>query len=317
MFKTQQGKGDIWIDTTVMLPLLAEKIQNDESPKRYTQIIKSLTDSGVSLYVTDGVVRELLNHIKLSVLCSKRNSTEWNGRIPYLFFHYIEFGYDRKNFINWVEFFRGNERPEEDISDYLTSNFSIKVKSLENEAKSVNDELRYTIERLWSDAHGDRRNGSTESDIVSDNTDLLIKNDVDSYLGIIALRKNETSTELGYKNWWLTIDSLAWKIRGLIKTELNERAPASPLMSLDFLSNNFSFGLIRSKLDRTHEQVLPIFLEIDMDEYMPQELLDVADNVRKQHCELPEYMIRRKVRDACDKSKRKFGLLTKKAVSDV
>lgn len=304
------GHSKLWLDTTIVLPLLVDSLKPDGEDRKYTEIILALKNSGVELRVTEGVVSEILNHIRVSETCSKHNPTDWEGRIPFLYYHYIELGYSPSNFINTVEIFRGHSRPDADISEYLYSTFGVKVESLEKSANLVNDNIRFAIERLWREAHENRRQSSNGDSTI---TDALIRHDVESYVGIIGLRNNEQVTELGYKHWWLTIDSLAWKIQHKIKMEL-DNPPISPLMSLDFLSSYLSFGPSRSKLDRTHEQLLPIFLDMDLADNMPRELIEIANQVRKSNEGLPEHIVSRKVRDACDGMKRRYGRITKSAV---
>lgn len=306
------GHPKLWLDTTIVLPLLVDSLKPDGEDKKYTEIILALKNSGVELRVTEGVISEILHHIRVSETCSKHIPSDWEGRIPFLYYHYVELGYSPNNFVNTAEIFRGHSRPEADISEYLNVSFGVKVESLERPAGLVNDNIRFAIERLWREAHQTRRqcgNGHGDSTI----TDALIRNDVESYVGVIGLRNNEQVTEFGYKHWWLTIDSLAWKIRNKIKEEF-DNPPMSPLMSLDFLSNSLSFGPSRSKLDRTHEQLLPIFLDMDLAEHMPRELIEIANQVRKSNEGLPEHIVRRKVRDACDGMRRRYGRITKGAV---
>ena len=304
--------GNIWIDTTVMLPLLGESIQDQPTLRPYTNIIDAIKESNTKLYVTDGVIREILNHIRIATMCAQRTDSEWSGRVPYLLINYIEMGHDIGKFKSWVENFRGDERPEDDLNDYLESAFGIEVKTLESESRKVDESLFHAVNRLWTNAHENRRNNHKDTD--SSITDMLIKHDVESYLGIVALRKNESASKLGYKNWWLTIDSLAWQIRDAIKDEFKEKTPPSPLISLDFLTNNLCFGPNRSKVDRAHEQHLPVCLEFGMHD-LPKEILDVAKSVREENHNLPEHLIQRKVRDACDKTKRRMGRITKSAIS--
>lgn len=306
------GHGKIWLDTTIVLPLLAESFFAEQDNKRYTSSISNLKNAGVELRVTDGVVQELLNHIRVSQTCSTYSPGEWKGRIPYLYRNYIQAGYSPSSFRSAAELFRGHERPEDDIGDYLGSNYGIRVESLAEHALAVDDELRYATERLWRKAHDERRGGNDENTSLGGAVDILIRHDVESYLGIVGLRKNEQSSELGYKHWWLTIDSVAWKIRKSLREEL-EHKPASPLMSLDFLINSLSFGPARAKLARTHEQLLPILLDLDFAAYLPAELLELADRIRKENEGAPDYLIKRKVRDACDRMRGKYGRLTKAA----
>ncbi len=307
------GHGKIWLDTTIVLPLLAEPFYGEQDNRRFTSAVANLISAGVELCVTEGVIAELLNHIRVSQKCSTYRPSEWKGRVPYLYFNYIQAGYAPSNFRLDAERFRGYERPEDDIADYLASNHGIKVESLENFAREADDDLRYATERLWREAHDARRSSSDEAAGLSGSTEILIRHDVESYLGIIALRKKEHASELGYKHWWLTTDSVAWKIRQRLKDELATK-PASPLMSLDYLLNSLSFGPARSKLDRTYEQLLPVLLDIDLSANLPVELLALADRVRKENEGAEDYLIKRKTRDACDRLRGKYGELTKAAV---
>ncbi len=307
--------GKIWLDTTIVLPLLVETFYRDEKEKKYTRIASAVVDSGMELRVTEGVIREVFQHINISKTCSKRNINQWSGRVPFLFYHYVEQGYEPIKFCTSVEVFHGQNRPEEDIEDFLKQKFNIILEPLADAAQLVDQTIKYRIEALWSEAHRHRRNENENGNGNIDDviTEALIKHDVESYVGIIGMRKSEPVSELGYKHWWLTIDSLAWKIRNKLKEEF-ERPPSSPLMSLDFLANTLTFGPARSKFDREQEQMLPLFFEADAAEYMPRELMEIANRVREKNEGLPEHVIRRKVRDTCDRMKRRYGKITQAAV---
>ncbi|MBU2759923.1 hypothetical protein [Acidithiobacillus sulfurivorans] len=304
------GHGKIWLDTTIILPVLAEYFCGEDDPRRYTSAVSSLISAGVELRITTGVIQEVLHHILISIKCSTYIPREWKGRIPFLYYHYIQAGYNPSSFGAAVENFRGNERPEEDICEYLQSQHGIIIESLDDASREVDDDLRHAVERLWREAHDVRRSSSDESSGSGETTEILIRHDVESYLGIIALRKKENASELGYKNWWLTTDSLAWKIKTILKKEVATET-SSPLMSLDFLLNSLSFGPARSKFDRTHEQLLPVLLDVDFSVHYPVELLELADRIRKENEGSPDRLIKRKIRDACDQMKGKYGELTR------
>jgi len=307
--------GKIWLDTTIVLPLLVETFYREEQNKKYTNIASSLIESGVELCVTDGVIREVLQHIIISITCSRRNISQWNGRVPFLYYHYVEQGYEPGKFASSIENFHGQYRPEDDIEEYLKHNFNIVVEPLVDALELVDEDTRFRIETLWSEAHRGRRNenGNGNGNFDEAITEALIKHDVESYVGVIGMRQKEQVSELGYKHWWLTIDSLAWKIRNKLKEEF-ERPPSSPLMSLDFLANTLSFGPSRTNFSRDQEQLLPLFFEADASEYMPRELIEIANSVREKNEGQPEHVIRRKVRDTCDRMKRRYGKVTQSAV---
>ena len=307
--------GNIWLDTTIILPLLAEGLVEEGEDRRYTNMFGALATSGVSLFVTEGAVREIVNHIRIAVQCAETAANQWQGKIPFLYFRYIECGYEPVKFKSWVELFRGLERPESDISDYLEQTFSIRTKSLEEEAQEVSDELRFAVRRLWDEMYAQRRSGSSVDGYEVSKASVLLDNDVESYLGVISLRKKEIASELGYQNWWLTLDGVAWKIRDNIRSEFGDDTPPSPLISIDFLSHQLSFGPCRNRIARADEQMLPVLLDFDLSEVMPKEILDVAEKVRSDNVGMPDIVIRRKVRDACDKYRRRCGAQTRDAIN--
>lgn len=219
--------GKIWLDTTLILPLLADSLRSEDSKKRFTLIIKDLISCGVEVFVSEGAINEVLNHIRISTMCSKMG-IQWRGRIPYLYSQYVQDGRSPSRFSDWATQFRGTERPEQDIRDFLFHEYQIKYEDLTADFLRADEELRFSVDRLWREAHETRRSNikiANDSEAV----DILIRNDVVSYLGIIERRKRETSSELGYQHWWLTIDSTAWSIRDALSAEF--RTP--PLFSVN------------------------------------------------------------------------------------
>lgn len=300
--------GKIWLDTTLILPLIADHLRPEEGDKRFSVIVRNLIACGAEVFVSEAAINEVLNHIRLSIMCSKPGM-QWNGRIPYLYSQYMQDGRDRSKFSEWVTQFRGGERPDQDIRDFLAHEYQIKYDELNEDYLRSNEELRFIVDRLWREAHETRR--STMRIVGdSDAVDILIRNDVVSYLGIIERRKREKLNELGYQHWWLTIDSTAWAIRNALISELKD-PPSSPLMSLDFLVQNMSFGPNKNFLTRSDEQLLPVLLDLDVSQMVPAEVLRVAEDVRQRNEGQPEYVIRRKVRDACDRARRQIGVFTK------
>lgn len=75
------------------------------------------------------------------------------------------------------------------MEEYLKHYFNISVESLVDALKLVDEETRFRIEALWSEAHRGRRNengnGNGNVDFDESVTEALIKHDVESYVGII------------------------------------------------------------------------------------------------------------------------------------
>jgi len=305
--------GTVWIDTTVLLPLIAEQLE-DEQQQRLSKVLKTCHNSGTEFRVTDGVIMEINAHMNNASKCSQYSHGMWQGRIPYLYHQYLQTGQSPNEFRKWISLFRGAERPDEDLTLFLDEAFDIKRENLDKAAQNVNDELRIAAERLWSEAHTQRRQKTQQKDETT--TRLLIKHDVETYLGVIALRQNEEVSELGYRHWLLTLDTIAWDIRDQLKKEFSDKAPPSPLLSLSFLLNNMTFGPNRCSVGKADELSLPLILDLELSESMPYDILEVANRVRNENDGLPEYVIRRKVRDAIDKVRRNRGCLGYNNISD-
>ncbi len=300
--------GEIWLDTTVVLPLFIEALLEQEK-KRFTSIFRACTEAGMTLKITQGVVEEVYSHMGISETCSRHSVEAWRGRIPFLYYHYVESGRNPASFSQWLELFRGTERPQEDIADYLEQQFNIECGSLEQAVSELTEELRFAVQGLWLKAHEERR-GKGTYDYDPSVTTYLVNHDVENYLGIIGLRKGENLSEFGYRQWWLTLDRIAWQIRDQIKEQFKDNTPSSPLIGLDFLINHLAFSPSRSQLSKKTEQSLPILFDFDVAEFLPKEMLEVAERIRQECKDLPEYVIHRRIRDACDKIRRQFGPLT-------
>jgi len=296
--------GTIWIDTTVVLPLIAEQLE-EESHRRLTLLFATCKSAGIDLRVTSGVIQEVNAHMNIALSCSHHH--QWVGRVPYLYYQYLETGRSSVEFTKWLSLFRGTERPDDDLEQYLGDTYGIIRKDLGDAHVGVGNDLRFAAERLWSEAHTARRSKTHQTD--DGTTRLLIKHDVETYLGVIALRKAETVTELGYRHWLLTMDSIAWAIRDELKNEFRDEVPPSPLMSLSYLLDSMTFGSIRNSVGKPTELSLPLILDVEMSESMPHDFLEIASEVRKQYAGMPDYIIRRNVRDAIDRARRRRGCL--------
>jgi hypothetical protein len=293
--------GELWLDTTVVLPLLAEQAFDEDIDKPFSNLFKALTKTGSTLRVTEGVISEILSHMKICEACSHKS--HWEGRIPYLYSSYVQSGRIGSSFSFWLESFRGKERPSDDIAQYLQEEFSIVRASLEEASRSVPDAIRWQVERMWQEAHDERR-GRLDRDVDPSATLQLVKHDVENYLGVLGLRKKEETYEFGYKYWWLTLDSLAWRIRWQVAEAFVENPPSSPLISLGFIMKNLYFGPARHQDEESKN--IPIWLGSEFFEDMPDDILSGAEQIREEYKGLPERVIRRKIRDGCDHARRQM-----------
>ena len=101
-----------------------------------------------------------------------------------------------------------------------------------------------------------------------------------------------------------------------MKAEFLDLTPPSPLLSLSFLINNLNFGPARRHVRKGDELSLPLLLDIELSESLPHDIMEIADRVRRENEGLPEYVIRRKVRDAIDKARINRGCCDYSSIFD-
>ena len=145
----------------------------------------------------------------------------------------------------------------------------------------------------------------------------LVQHDVENYVGVVERRRTEEVSPLGYSAWWLTIDRLARQVDESIKSELRYDAPPSPVMSADFLVNYLAVGPIRARVRKDVENSLPLALDMDAPDELPEDLISEAERIRGEAVGLSELIIRRRVRDSLDAAKRRRGRIMAEGIKAV
>ncbi len=307
--------GDIWLDTSLVLPILAETLFDDKEERRITNLLKAASDVGIDLHITQGVLEEVERHLNLSMTCLGIGVGSWHGRVPFLLSAYAASGRSLGYFRGWLENFAGEARPKDDIADYLADEFGLTVRSLESEVNRAGMAFRSAVQEVWHAAHERRRRPDVhELDPLT--LHRLVAHDVENYVGVVERRNTEKDFALGYTSWWLTLDPTAFAVRSVLIDQLPPPVPDSPVMSPDFFANYLALGPQRSRLDKNSERRLPVFFDAGQYE-LPIEILAAANAVREESANLPERIVMRKVRDAIDKAKRRTGPLTREGIAGV
>jgi len=301
--------GDIWLDTTVALPLFAEDLL-DLPARSHSSMLRAVRESGSRLYVTDGVIEEIASHIKRSKGYSRAHLDQRKlyGREPFLLSCYWLSGRDPGGFEHWLETFCGDARPEDDIIDYLADMFGIEVSNLDHLADEADPVMRAMVGEIWHEARDERDRkavalGLAPTDLGTRNR--LVSHDVENYVGVLMrrIRRGERRSAFGYKTWWLTLDGTAFRIYRELVDRLSEKPPASPAISPDFMLNYLAVGPVRARLSRRTEESLPLMLNMSLLDAVPKSLLDLADMLRKELIDLPAHVVRRKIRDTLDEAR--------------
>lgn len=307
--KKMFSHGSIWLDTTIVLPLLSEfLIEESETPreiKRFTLMINSAKNAGLKMYVTPGVIEEVERHINRSIRCSEISLSSWNGSIPFLFAKYMETGRSGSWFKRWTENFCGDSRPTDDISEYLDDQYGIKTRSLETECRAAPDDLKNSLNVIL---HENYKNRQVRFGYILDENSInrLVQHDIECYAGVTQLRSQEKSSPFGYDAWWLTVDRKTFGMHKTLASYMHSKPPSSPVMSADFLIDYLAFGPERQKIPKATEAQFPIMM-LRSATFLTPELMKEATDIREGLKDKPERVIRRQIRDHLDQAKAKIG----------
>jgi len=307
------GHGDIWLDTTVVLPIVAEALDvTEETP--FTDIIRAAHKCGLHLHVTEGVVEEILGNLNYSLTCAQTARSQWRGRIPFLYSEYVRSGREPSQLSNDLHRFRGCKRPEYDMSEFLEEEYGIRTTSLAEEVARAEYSLRIAITEEWLSAKEERKRSDDDSD--PDRLRQLVQHDVENYLGVLVRREQKENRVYGYAAWWFTLDKIAFEMHSKLTARLTETPPDPPVLSADFFLKYLSLGPIRNRLSKDDHQKLPIAVyENSLD--IPKELLEIAEQIRQANSRLPAYVIGRKIRDALDEAKQAIGPQSKEGLAQL
>ncbi|WP_346151520.1 hypothetical protein [Streptomyces labedae] len=300
------SEGDFWVDTSVVLPMIAETLIEDPSQRHYTTIFKAAADAGIRLFVTDGILEEVERHLNRCLQFSRTEVRLWNGAVPFLYAAYTLSGRARAGFVEWLENFRGSVRPVEDVRIYLEEELLIHQKNLTEEAGSAPIGLRSAVQEVWNEAHEKRRR-QRESEWDPVITQRLVAHDVETTVGVIQLRNRGASSPMGHKYWLVTLDKVAFRLKWELSRRLDE-APSSPVLSPDFLSQFLRLGPLRTAIEREQRINLPLLVDVSKYDYLPKSLVELADTLRGQLAGKSERLVRRGIRDSLDKMRTEEGI---------
>jgi hypothetical protein len=299
------GYGEIWLDSSIVLPLLADTLEEDEH-RHFSALVAGARGAGMDLFVTRGCIEEVERHLNRVLICSRTPSAQWRGDYPYLFARYLDSGRSLGRVSNWLETFIGQHRREEDLVMYLSDAHSIEVRDFAGVDVADPDLWRSSL-GYWQRIHEGRRSKRSDYDAIL--TMRLAKHDAETHVGILNLRRGQAASPLGYKAWWLTLDRGAMDAHREVARELRRRDYPAPVMSPDFLRNYLAFGPSRRLVPTTLEAAMPVVADVQLSRYVPPELVEVARETRESNRGQPERVIRRRVRDALDAARARRGPL--------
>jgi hypothetical protein len=299
------GTGEIWLDSSVILPLLADTLEGDEH-RHFTALVRAAREAGIELWTTPGAIEEVERHLNRVLVCARTPADVWRGEYPYLYGAYVQSGRDVHRISMWIETFVGSRRREEDLALYLSDAQGIRTRPFDG-VETADPELWMCALNEWQRLQEGRRGSRPGNDPML--TLKLARHDAESYVGILGMRRRQSATALGYATWWLTLDRGAWGVHERVARQLQRRDFYAPLMSPDFLRSYLSFGPLRRLVPRALEADMPVVADLQLSQYVPRELVELANAVRADCRGLPEAVIRRRVRDQLDSARTRQGPL--------
>lgn len=311
------AEADIWLDTSVLLPIFAEAAF-PQGMRPFTTIFKQARRASIEMFVTQGVIEEVERHFNLCMAYAAPG--RWHGRVPYVIQQYLISGKKVSGFAHWLEQFCGKKNPEQDIADYLADEFGIETGRRPDDVP-LDADVEAAVKAYWEDVQDRRRNNSQDSFNMA--THRLAAHDAENYLIVLKQRKrNSGRSPLGFTSWWLTMDHAAWKMPERLDADVWEKIKYSPLISIDFLLKYLAFGPNRERVnqsDLAHAQVFGSNLV-----EVPSNLLEVAQQIRIDNASLPERIVQRRIRDALNDARAAAGPVqaagldgAAKAISDI
>ncbi|MBF0294998.1 MAG: hypothetical protein HQL96_07385 [Magnetococcales bacterium] len=308
--------GEIWLDTTIILPLIAETLDNNSLPGHFTRMISAANKIGLELFVTDGVIEETERHMNRSLRCARSLNNNWSGQFPYLFDRFIQHGNSTSSFASWLDNFRGESRPEQDISEYLKDKFNIKTLNLEFDSNDEKiSEIRNALQLIWRERYKKRQ--ERYGVVIDDTTiDKLVSHDIECYCGVILRRNNRKTSPFGYSAWWLTVDKHTFNLKDKLSKSIKGNPPDSPVISADFMVNYLVFCPNRNKIDKSQESHLPLLMHLGDSGNYTAEILATADKIREELKGKDELIIKRNIRDYLDRAKGHIGPIANAGMDD-
>ena len=305
------AEGDIWLDTSVVLPILAEELLEPED-RAHSEMFSAAKSCGLNLYASDGVIEELATHVNKCRAWLRASFREGaHGSPPFLLNSHRLAGRNDADFEAWLENFCG-DNPEVDLIDYLGEEHGIENRSLTEYVNRADIRLRAAASEAWHEnrEHKERRRAQLGIPPMDAATrDRLVNHDVENYVGIIVRReeKRERTSPFGYRSWWLTLDGTAFRVREKIAAFVEGKVPASPAISPDFMLNYLAIGPIRNRISKKRVESLPLMLNMSVLDAVPPDLLDLADELRAKLSDLSPRIVRRKIRETLEDARRLLG----------
>jgi len=314
-FESMASKLNIYVCTSIIIPALSE-LYLDTPNKRHWNLLESANKAGISLYINEIILHELVSHFKMitnkyhslyrfneSILLDDELETLYIDEILIRAYFYAK----REGQINSFDDFINNfidpnlRTAKDDFVSYLSEVFGIKYVPDSNlDIKIDEDDFSILSETLRNKKSHDEK---------ADNDAKLI-------LAIYKLREkyNETakSSIFGYKTWWLSKDTTTYK--AVTKAFGDDKYPVSCYIRPDFIYNYITLTPNKVEVDETYDKLFPSLLGVNISYHLPNDIAVLVQKRLKEHADKPPMRLKSIIRQLGERLKSDPAIRNKNSV---
>jgi hypothetical protein len=302
--KNLLGNDHFYLDTTVLIKCAAEYFMPPEM-QHFLKALRNAKAIGIKIKTFQTCIQEVVSHIQGPIYLEWINNFKGKPHEeieeslhlqPTLFkvFYFVEKNGGSK-FEKSINSIIGQDNYIENVVEFFEKELNIVCEPHKIFKSAEANKEWQEIFGIWLEI---KRKKLTMS---QSKFELLVKNDVNSFMSIVELRKENKidGSNYGEKIWFLTTDQVTWRIPKIMKKEQDHLYQVS--MSLDYLLNYVS-TITKNIKPLSYESVSPFGCIFDATATLPSEMRDFVINSRK-NSQGPKYLTERRIRDEVQRLK--------------
>jgi hypothetical protein len=272
------GNDVLYLDTTILIRCIAEYYSSGVR-KPLMETLEGAKRVGYQIRTWAPYINELVSHLRNRVLreWSNHYQSREPGQLKTLLHaartlvrvfceRAIE---DGRQFPDYVSEIIGDADHHENAKEFLKAVFGITTEELPDFDESDHSD-RCRVEEAWLQQKRRPEN------IQEDRFQILLKNDVDSYVSILKLRRGvkPDGPNYGHKFWYLSLDRTPWRVARVLSPEGDSIYDVA--MSLSYLMNCVATLAITGKTNLP-EELIPATTILEESNLVSQEIRSIYE----------------------------------------
>jgi hypothetical protein len=282
-FETMASKLKVYVCTSIIIPAFSEYYLEPEN-RRHWNLLKSAQQIGISLFLSDAIVDELISHLNMirvkykeqfehceDVYLGNDIDTLIIDEILIRAYFYAKSRGKVNSMNNFIDNFcdPSVRNVKEELIIYLQKQFGLIYKTDESQKIKID---RHDFDLLAGKLHAQGK------PLVKAKTDAKI------ILSIFKMREknNEISSSgiYGYKTWWLSKDTSTFRA---VRSALKDKYPVSCYMRPDFLYNHIVLAPKKLEVDGFYKEIFPGLLGVNLSFHLPEEVTTYVRQIIADH----------------------------------